>query len=261
MSPTGLVLPATHSISPDEGLSQAPARLKALIFDLDGTLYRQGPLRRAIALRLLRAYALKPAEAVRVLRALRAYRSAQELLRKEGTPNAGAPKAQLQLASAITGFKKEFISTCVTRWMEREPLAILRRHLRRDVMPLLLLAKARGLRLAILSDYPAAAKLAALELASFFDVAVCAQDCEVECFKPDSVGLKLVLARLNVSADEVLYIGDRADVDASVALRTGVKCLLLNGKERDRAKWQCIPLSSFTELTKALHETDGPRWD
>ena len=73
--------------------------------------------------------------------------------------------------------------------------------------------------------------------------------------------MKLVLARLKVSADEVLYIGDRADVDARVALRTGVKCLLLNGKERDRAKWQCIPLSSFTELTKALHETDGPRWD
>src|SRR5207248_3472505 len=65
MSPTGLLLPATHSISPDKGLSQAPVRLKALIFDLDGTLYRQGPLRRAIALRLLRAYALKPAEAVR----------------------------------------------------------------------------------------------------------------------------------------------------------------------------------------------------
>ena len=57
------------------------SRFKAVIFDLDGTLYRPETLRRAMLLRLLHAHAVRPLRGLRTARVLRAYRNAQEHLR------------------------------------------------------------------------------------------------------------------------------------------------------------------------------------
>jgi len=45
----------------------------AIIFDLDGTLYHQSRLRRAMLLRLLRAHVSRPLEGLRTARILSAY--------------------------------------------------------------------------------------------------------------------------------------------------------------------------------------------
>src|SRR5262245_48602239 len=56
-------------------------QLKAFVFDIDGTMYRQGPLRSAMLVRLLREYAVRPVRGWQTVRVLRAYRQAQERLR------------------------------------------------------------------------------------------------------------------------------------------------------------------------------------
>ena len=64
---------------PDAGFGAD--RLKALVFDIDGTLYRQGPLRGAMLSRLLRKHAMHPIRGWQTFRVIKAYREAQEHLR------------------------------------------------------------------------------------------------------------------------------------------------------------------------------------
>jgi FMN phosphatase YigB (HAD superfamily) len=99
--------------------------------------------------------------------------------------------------------------------------------------------------LAVLSDYSADRKLAAMGLAHFFDVVVTAQDPEVQRFKPDPAGLELVLQRLAVRMSEAVYIGDREDVDAVAASRAGMQYFILSERQ------------GFGELSKLLIPRGG----
>ena len=206
-----------------------PRRIDAIVFDVDGTLYRQRRVRTAMMLRLLRECVLRPREGARAVRVVRAYRRAQEQLRHvvDARPDAAAGTAQLRLTAQWTGLPAPVVSAAVARWMEREPLPLIARAALPGLGRFLDRAAARGLRLAILSDYPAQAKLEALGIARHFDVVVCAQDADVGAFKPDPRGLLLTLRRLGVSADRALYVGDRPEVDAVTAARAGVPAVIV----------------------------------
>ena len=175
-----------------------PKGLTTLVFDVDGTLYKQSGLRRAMLLRLL-AHAVTnpagPAGGLATFRALRAYRRAQESLRGADIDGALAD-AQIRLACERSGQTRHALAAIVNRWINREPLALLDRFVMPGLRTLLGAAKDRGLRMGVLSDYPASAKLEAMRLAQFFDVVVSAQDASVNCFKPDPSGLVEALRRL-----------------------------------------------------------------
>ena len=206
-----------------------PARLRAILFDVDGTLYRQGPVRRALACRLLRMHARRPMAGLRTARSLLAYRRAQEHLRRQaGSGDLG--QQQLQLASRWTGAEPGALRSAVSRWMEEEPLGLLRASVRDGLAELLDLAGRRGLRLAACSDYPAARKLGAMGIAGAFPVVVSAQDPDVQRFKPDPRVLETALRRLGVEKEEALYVGDRPEVDAVAARRAGIACAIV-GRE------------------------------
>ncbi len=214
----------------------------AVVFDLDGTLYPHHALRRMMAFRLI-AHAIRhPVDAATTLRALRAYRQAQERLREskrnsEPDAEAEAPvgrerlsDAQMRLASERSGLALHVLAPIVARWMEREPLQFLERLVDPSLRELLSSAKTRGLRLAVLSDYPAAAKLDAMKLSGFFDVVVSAQDAAVNRFKPHPAGLLETLRRLDVPPSQALYVGDRPDVDAVAAAAAGVRFVLIEAR-------------------------------
>ncbi len=203
-------------------------RLSALIFDVDGTLYEQGPVRRAIFWRLLRAYVTCPRIGFMTAQALRAYREAQETLRMSPPEWRDIASAQILLASGRLHIKPEFVAASVARWMELEPLPLLASSIRNGMVELLQEARSWGLRLAAFSDYPADRKLAAMGLTEFFDVVVTAQDQDVQRFKPDPVGLEVAVRRLGVQKEETVYIGDREDVDALAASRSGIRHFILS---------------------------------
>src|SRR5262249_44079474 len=100
--------------------------LRAVVLDIDGTLYCQRPVRRAMLLRLLAAYVTKPLEGGQTAVVLRAYRRAQEEIRRRG--GAASAGAQMRLTCERTGLDDRLIAACVERWMEREPLAVLSRY-------------------------------------------------------------------------------------------------------------------------------------
>jgi beta-phosphoglucomutase-like phosphatase (HAD superfamily) len=229
-----------------------PSRLKSLIFDVDGTLYSQSPLRMAMLRKLLKEAVLRPGSGIKTFRALTAYRRAQELLRNKPV---GGPLAamQLRLACESSGQPEHVLAAIVTRWIEEEPLALLERFVSPALRTLLDAARSRGLRLGVLSDYPPMAKLHAMRLAEFFEVLVSAQDPAVNCFKPHPRGLVETLRRLNVHASEALYIGDRHDVDGEAARAAGVSCVVVGGRKATAAG--CISVPDYSALHALLFST------
>jgi FMN phosphatase YigB (HAD superfamily) len=207
--------------------------LKAIIFDLDGTLYRQAPLRRKVMLRLARAYLLHPLAGMKTLRVLAAYRHAQEALRHEPRVEPiDLADAQIALACEHAHVDRVFALSCVQRWMEREPLPYLARFMPPRLLECLTLARSLGIKLAVLSDYPAESKLAAMGLKDYFEVVQSAQSSAIGAFKPDPRGLEVIMQLLDVGSTECLYVGDRADVDGGAALAAGVPCFIL-GRDGD----------------------------
>lgn len=200
--------------------------IKAIITDVDGTLYRQGPVRRYVAAVLLRYALVHPVSAWRTLRALRAYRQAQELLRAHETP--GDAHQQAACAASQTGYSEAFVNACVHRWMEREPLPALLMARSGGVESFCRWAVEKGLRLGALSDYDPREKLRALNLNQYFQVVVCAQDEDVGVFKPNPRGLHFAMKRLGVEQNEAVYVGDRLEVDAATAVASGVPGILIS---------------------------------
>jgi HAD superfamily hydrolase (TIGR01549 family) len=224
---------------------------EALIFDLDGTLYRQAGLRRAMLLRLVRAHAWRPVRGWRTARILGAYRRAQESLRDSSLVTDDLGAAQLRWTCERLKSDPIDISECVTLWMEREPLAILGRYLYSDLIDFLEACRGQGLRLGLFSDYPAEAKLEALRVRGFFEVVLTAQSPEVGAFKPNPRGLLAVARALDVHPADCLYIGDRPEVDAAAARAAGMACCII-GRERSGRGGEWTPVASYAELGRHL---------
>ena len=223
-------------------------QFKALIFDLDGTLYSQEPVRRAMAWRILRANWWQPKQGLSTVRILQAYRRAQETLRWAGI--SGDPAAQqTRVAAQDCKVGESEVQLRVACWSNRA-MDLLSQALRPGLVELLQLAREKGMLLGVLSDYPAEAKLSAMGLRNYFDVVVSASDPEVQCFKPSPRGLEIILQRLGLEKQEALYIGDRPQVDGAVAAAVGVRCAILTSSPNKQRPWWEI--SGFDELCNAF---------
>lgn len=226
------------------------ADVRAILLDVDGTLYDQRRLRRAMLGRLLRFTAGSPRAGTRVLRALRAYRHAQERLRlapPDGDVIVDVAAAQLADAAARSGVPDVEVRAAVARWMDDAPLDLLARVARPGLAAFLRAAAERGVPVGVVSDYPAAAKLRALGVAELVRCVVCAQDADVGCFKPHPRGLLAGARRLGVPPEAVLYVGDRAGVDGAAARAAGMRCVIVGPEARGAGG-----PADFAELRRAV---------
>lgn len=230
--------------------SSSGAPLRAIVFDVDGTLYDQAPVRRAMFCRLAQFAMSHPVEGVAVLRILRAYRRAQEALR-DGGDEGDVAAAQEQLAARWTGYSRHRVRASVARWMDQEPLSLLTSARSDGLFEALFAARRRKLRLGVCSDYPAHSKLHALQVGPLFDVVVCAQDANVQRFKPHPRGLLVAIEQLGVQPEETLYVGDRPEVDAVAAARAGVASLIVNSRPT-KSSHASLPRYTCRALADAL---------
>jgi beta-phosphoglucomutase-like phosphatase (HAD superfamily) len=199
------------------------ASVGALVFDVDGTLYRQGPVRLRLAAHCLS----NPMTGVRTLRLVHAYRRQQEDLRE-----AGSPADQLRLACRRVGVDPAWGTTCVETWIHTRPLDLVGRAIYPGLIAFLKRAVQRGMALAVVSDYPAERKLRSLGLQEFFPCVVAGADPRVGKFKPAPDGILAALEDLHVAPGEALYIGDRPEVDGEAARRAGVACAIVDSMGR-----------------------------
>jgi FMN phosphatase YigB (HAD superfamily) len=196
---------------------------RAILFDVDGTLYSQRSLRARLLLGLAGRAALEP----RPVRVLWSHRKALETLRRADHPIA-IPDRQFQLTAQLAGVPEVRVRKIVQKWFVEAPLPLLRSCVRPGLAGLLQLTRDRGVLLGVFSDYEAGDKLKALGVREFFDVATSSEDPAVQAYKPNPKGLMVTLARLGVAPDQAIYAGDRPEVDAEAARRAGMRAVIVS---------------------------------
>jgi FMN phosphatase YigB (HAD superfamily) len=208
------------------GMRRLPVR--AVLFDVDGTLYHQKRLRLCMAaelgvsplgLRSIGASAL-------VVRVLRTYRNVHEEMRNLGRHNAPLAEHQIRETAYREDVGEPDVRAIVSEWMTRRPLKYLRWCRRSGLVELLQRLQRRGVLLGVLSDYQSHDKLAALDVARFFTDVCCTTEPDINALKPHPRGFLQACDSWNLSPDEVLYVGDRPEIDGAGALAAGLQCAL-----------------------------------
>lgn len=187
--------------------------LRAVLFDLDGTLIHSLPDLVAAVNRMLATENRAPlaAEAIKAM----VGDGADVLVARAFAASGGLPGPEV--APYLDRFMADYeprSAETTKPWPEvEETLAALR---------------ARGLALAVCTNKPSRATaevLAALDLARFFDVVVGADD--APAIKPDPAHVRVILDRLGVHADEALMVGDSRN-DIISAKAAGVRSVALS---------------------------------
>ena len=193
-------------------------------FDVDGTLYDQRALRLRMAVALV-ANAVSSGN-LRTLGVLKHYRRLREEL-GDAEVDSFEP-VLLERTAMATGSNQAEVQEAVGEWIERRPLRYLAACRYSGVAELFAACRRHGKVVGVISDYPAAAKLAAMELSA--DAVVCAPDADVGILKPHPRGLQRLIERASATPRTTLLIGDRVERDGLAAERAGARCLIRSSR-------------------------------
>jgi putative hydrolase of the HAD superfamily len=196
--------------------------IRLVAFDVDGTLYRQRPLRlrmgRDMVIHTVAKCDLNAISVVSNYRRIRERLAAEEVVDFESVLIAETAKA--------TSMSPERVHAIVFEWIEKRPLRYLRSCVFSGVPQLFAGLQRAGKKIGIFSDYPATEKLAAMGLAAHHVVAAS----DVGLLKPHDRGLQSLMAAAGATARETLFIGDRVDRDGAAGERAGVRILIRSSK-------------------------------
>lgn len=237
-------------------------RVRAVLFDLDGTLYHQPPLRALMTaeLSLLPWLTRRPDHVPRLWQTLRTFRRVREELRALGI--AEEPLARLQYVEAArrAGMATAAVEAAVEEWMFRRPLKYMRWVARAEARDVLRGIRALGLEVGVFSDYPADEKLAELGLRGAVGLRLCATDPEINAFKPHPAGFLRACALWGVTPAEVMYVGDRPDVDGTGAAAAGMHPVIVGARQPADASPMTF-VNSLRELPDLIARLGGTPWN
>jgi HAD superfamily hydrolase (TIGR01549 family) len=204
-------------------------KIRAVLFDVDGTLYHQWPVRVCTTLEMAAHFAMRraPLELSRNAKTLLTFRSVQEGLRPLGHSTVPLMQLQFEETARRVNTTPDEVRRLVDEWMFRRPTKYLHRARRREVVAAVDMLARQKIHLGVLSDYPVDGKLDALGLSHAFPLRLCTTNADINAFKPHPRGLLRACERWGLRPAEVVYVGDRADVDAAAAAAAGMRCYLV----------------------------------
>lgn len=208
---------------------------RALLLDLDGTLYPLGAVRRRMAIELLAGWVVgglrgAPFRGAQTIRRLKVFRAMREEMRSLGRPKELLRELQYSRPSEAMGMGAQELEALVVEWMHERPLKHLSALHLPLLRPFLVSARAAGARLGVFSDYSPAAKLEALGVRDLVDLELAATDIEINAFKPHPAGFMKACEEWGLPPQEVLFVGDRDELDGEGARAAGMGvCILSSG--------------------------------
>jgi HAD superfamily hydrolase (TIGR01549 family) len=200
-----------------------------VLFDVDGTLYRQGPLRALMTCELT-AWVVNSGSFSRsrdLARILRTFRAVREELRAAGSSEDRLETAQFARTAARVARDEHAVRQIVEEWIFQRPHKHMRWTRRGGVIRLLTRLAEREIQTGVLSDYPSRDKLRALGLADRFSVVLCTTDPDINAFKPHPRGFLRACEIWGLTPQEVVYVGDRPEVDAVGAAAAGLRAVII----------------------------------
>jgi HAD superfamily hydrolase (TIGR01549 family) len=202
---------------------------KAVIFDVDGTLYDQRKLRFYIVREMVICVLQDPGR-IAELKILRHFRRMREKHAAESASD--LESRQYVWAAQAARVSPDQVQRVVKEWMLERPLAYLRSCRYPEAEALFSQLQRQGIPIGIFSDYPALDKLRALGLTA--QVIVSATCAGVNRLKPDPTGLLVAAAKLGAPAVECLFIGDQEAKDGVCARRASMPYLILTSRHKNR---------------------------
>ena len=190
---------------------------KAWIFDFDGTLFNNLPVRIFMAIWLIIYYLPRPLK-WKELFILRDYRRLREKLFAAEAENCH----ELQLKNLSERYKvsTQEIWNIINLWTIEKPKFLIKKFQRKKLIAAIKKFQAEGKIIVIYSDNPVAEKVKALDFVPNFYF--WSDDDLIKCMKPNPQGLNNIVKFLKLDREEILYIGDRDDRDGACAKNAGV---------------------------------------
>lgn len=190
----------------------ADTPVDAWLVDLDGTLYTARWVKLAMAAELAILGWTS-------LGTLRRFRHEHERLRQLPGPETETPfMTQLARTAEALGLDVSIVQRRVESWMVERPSKWIRMFRRQSLLDEIAAFRERGGRTALVSDYPARRKLAALGSVDLFDVIVANGEPDgPRKLKPDPDGYLKAARSLGIDPARCLVIGDREDADGKAA--------------------------------------------
>jgi phosphoglycolate phosphatase/putative hydrolase of the HAD superfamily len=195
--------------------------IRAVIFDIDGTMYSQFKMRVFMIWEFLRYYLAHPGQALQI-EILLMFRKRREL----GNSAEDWEMEQYRFLADKFKVSETFVRHLVEKWMFKIPLKYLPRCRYPGLLEFVSMLKAKGIVTGVFSDYPAEEKLQALGVS--VSLSVSADDKRINKLKPEPDGFLFLSKQLGILPKDCVIIGDRDDRDGEAARRAGMPFLLFS---------------------------------
>ena len=238
----------------DRSIFLPPARLSVprgldaplppvIVFDMDDTLYPEADFVRSG----------HRAVAERVWQELRV--DIEPELRRRFAAGQRGDLMSAALAALCVDAPQDYVGRVLVS-VYREHVPAIRPYV--ETVPVLTELRARGHRLALLSDGWAEVqrrKLAALGLAGLFDEIVITDELGRDAWKPSPVGFERILGALGVAGESAMYVSDNPNKDFAGPHRMGMRTVRIVRPETEYGEAMApAPEHQPQRMIRALHE-------
>ncbi len=211
---------------------------KAVIFDVDGTLYFQKPFRIRMMLYLI-SHVLRHPSSIGDLFLIKKYREVRENWEECEKETAydrtlSLDERQYKHVAKLMKTSDSRVKAAVEFFMLEAPLKLLPSFKDEELGKTIDELHRKNITVVIYSDYPAETKLKALGIKA--DYCFCSADERIGTMKPDPKGISVILETLGLESSQALMVGDRYEKDGLAAKANDVDFCILPACPKKRIK-------------------------
>jgi HAD superfamily hydrolase (TIGR01549 family) len=204
---------------------------KSVIFDMDGTLYYQVPLRILMIIDMIAFYIFHPFRIKEIL-IVRYFRKVSE--NKDLLKNKNFQSVQYQLVADKFKISPEETKNIINFWLIKNPLKYLALCKDKNLAKIIDKLHEKKIKVIIYSDYPADEKAKTINIKA--DYIYSSEDENIMSLKPNPKALEYISKNLNLNFTDMLVLGDRYEKDGKLAKSCGVDFIIIPQNHSKRNK-------------------------